>query len=112
MGLSISEDGKKLLYNGQKVKLFVDEYADGQAFYYDEEGMVNLSAAYNFSGKISGLSILAEDEAQKIRAAFFKDDIKSEINSDNSDDDVNSEPAPKENKFDSYAPFGITPECG
>ena len=108
MGLSISEDGKKLLYNGQKVKLFVDEYADGQAFYYDEEGMVNLSAAYNFSGKISGLSILAEDEAQKIRAAFFKDDIKSEINSDNSDDDVNSEPAPKENKFDSYAPFGIT----
>ena len=108
MGLSISEDGKKLLYNGQKVKLFVDEYADGQAFYYDEEGTVNLRAAYNSSGKITGLSTLAEEEAKKIRAAFFQDDIKSEINSDNSDDDVNSESAPKESKFDSYAPFGIT----
>ena len=86
----------------------MDEYADGQAFYYDEEGTVNLRAAYNSSGKITGLSTLAEEEAQKIRAAFFQDDIKSEINSDNSDDDVNSESAPKENKFDSYAPFGIT----
>lgn len=72
MGLSISEDGKKLLYNGQKVKLFVDEYADGQAFYYDEEGTVNLRAAYNSSGKITGLSILAEDEAQKSGPHFSR----------------------------------------
>lgn len=108
MGLSISEDGEKLLYNGRRVKLFVDEYADGQAFYYDENGTVNLRAAYNSSGEITGLSTLNEDEAQKIRAAFFKDDMKSEINSGNSNDDENSEATPGENKFDSYAPFGIT----
>ena len=76
MGLSISEDGKKLLYNGQKVKLFVDEYADGQAFYYDEEGTVNLRAAYNSSGKITGLSTLAEEEAKKSGPHFFKTILK------------------------------------
>ena len=40
------------------------------------KGTVNLRAAYNSSGKITGLSTLAEEEAQKSGPHFFKTILK------------------------------------
>lgn len=107
-GISISEDGKKLFYKDQNVKLFVDETADGQAFYYDEYGTVNLSAAYNSSGEFTGLDVLSEEDARKIRTEFFADDAAKEKNSGKVGDDMKEEADTAGNKFDSYAPWGIT----
>lgn len=94
-GINISEDGKVLLYNGEKVKLFVDEYADAQAFYYDEEGTMSLAVERNTLGEITGVYTISEEDAQQYRKVFFEGDINSETHTDGT-------------KWEQYLPYGIS----
>jgi len=94
-GITISDDGEKLLYNGQRVRLFVDEHSDVEAFYYDETGTVNLSVTRNSSREITAIDAISEEVAQEYRSAFFADNANGDIQT-------------SETKYEQYAPYGIT----
>ena len=94
-GISISEDGKKLLYNGKTIRLFVDEYSDAETFYYDDAGTVNLSIVRDSSGKITSVNTTSEEAAQKYYTAFFADDISNGAGTSGT-------------KYEQYSPYGIT----
>lgn len=87
-----------LLYNGQRVRLFVDEHSDVEAFFLDEAGAVDLSVIRNATGDITGIKSLSEDKAQKYRSAFFADDINATTNTQ----DVTGR-----NKYEQYSAYGI-----
>lgn len=54
-GITISENGKELLYDGQKVRLFVDENAKDGAFFLDEAGTLDLAVNRSADGRITGI---------------------------------------------------------
>jgi len=100
-GISISDDGTKLLYEGQPVRLFVDEKSEAEAFYLDEAGGTNLSVVRNAAGAITGIESITEQKAQEYQAAFFADEPGNVRAAQDS--------APTgQNKYDQYQPFGIT----
>lgn len=98
-GISISDDGKMLLYDGQKVKTFVDESSGTQAFYYDETGAVNLSVTRSSSGNISGIHTISDGEAQKFCQAFFAEEADREVQDSAGHADGT--------KYDRYSSLGI-----
>lgn len=73
-GITISEDGRKLLYNGRSVRLFVDD-SDAEAFYSDDAGEMDLSVIRNTKGGITGIEQISGSKAQEYREAFFGNDI-------------------------------------
>ncbi len=74
-GITISEDGSKLLYKGQPVRQFVDEQADSWAFYFDGSGSGNLSAVRNAAGEVTGIERLNAQKAQKYYESFFAEEL-------------------------------------
>ena len=106
-GVAISDDGKTLLYNGQKIRLFVDEYSDVEAFYYDDAGAVRISVVRDSSGKITGMKTISEETAQKFYTTFFADDMSSGAGASETKDDKKVE-ADTGTKYEQYAPYGIT----
>lgn len=99
-GISISDDGKMLLYHGQKIKTFIDGSSDTDAFYYDETGTVNLSVTRGSSGDITGIHAISEEDAQKYCQAFFAEDAEGEAQ--------NSAGHVSGTKYDRYSSFGIS----
>lgn len=78
-GIAISEDGEGLLYNGQKVRLFVDEHAEAEAFYLDEEGTLDLRVIRDASANMTGIESISERKAQEYRTAFFAGDTDPNV---------------------------------
>lgn len=97
-GIAISDDGKMLIYNGQRVRLFVDEHSEDEAFFWDGAGAVDLSVIRNAAGTITGIDSLSEAKAQEYRYAFFADDINTTTNTQNTT---------AKNKYEQYSAFGI-----
>lgn len=98
-GITISDDGEMLLYNGQRVRLFVDEYSDVEAFFLDEAGTIDLTVIRNASGSITGIESISEDKAREYRSAFFADDLNATTNTQDTTD---------QNKYGQYSSYGIT----
>lgn len=73
-GITVSDDGEMLLYNGERVRLFMDGHSDAEAFFLDEAGTVNLSVSRNASGNITGIERISREKAQEYCSAFFADD--------------------------------------
>ncbi|WP_125144177.1 M56 family metallopeptidase [Clostridium transplantifaecale] len=107
-GISISDDGTALLYNGQKVKLFMDPYSDTEAFYYDEDGAAYLSASRDSSGKITGVNTISKKDAETYRDAFFDYDATNGNVINGIKDSVKNEAGTNGTKYDEYLPYGIT----
>ena len=63
-----------MYFNGQKVRLFVDERADGSfdALWVDEAGTVDLSVVRNSSGQIAQIQTISKEKAQDYIAAADK----------------------------------------
>lgn len=74
-GVAISEDGEQQLYNGQRVRLFVDEHSGAQAFFLDEAGTLDLSVTRNSAGNITGIKRISANKAQEYRSDFFAGDL-------------------------------------
>ena len=100
-GIEISQDGGKLLYNGKALRLFVDEGAESEAFYFDESGEGNLRAVRNGAGEIIGLRDLTVQEGEAYYEAFFAEELESMQAVTSLDDDGAT-------KYDQYQPFGVT----
>lgn len=110
-GLSISDDGEKLLYKGKQVRLFVDEHSDVQAFFSDEAGKLDLSVVRDSAGNIISIENISQDKAQEYRTAFFADDMNSMANTQdtvNVEDAVNTQNAVGGNKYEQYSAYGIS----
>lgn len=100
-GITVSADGTKLLYQGQPVRLFVDEQAADGAFYLDAAGSMNLSAVRDAADKITGVEQLSAQKAKDYEDAFYADENGAIPASSNS--------VPTGlNKYDQYQPFGVT----
>ena len=67
LGITYSAADEVMYFNGQKVKVFVDRYADGafEALWTDESGTANLSVVRDKSGKITGIESMSDENAQK-----------------------------------------------
>lgn len=74
-GITISSDGKMLQYKGQRVRLFVDEHSDVEAFFLDEAGELDLNVARNAAGIITGIESISKAKAQEYRTTFFANDL-------------------------------------
>ena len=100
-GITVSADGTKLLYQGQPVRLFVDEQAADDTFYLDAAGSMSLSAVRDAAGKLTGVEQLSAQKAQDYEDAFYADEHGAIPAA------PNSAPAGL-NKYDQYQPFGVT----
>ena len=115
-GISISEDGRSLLYKGQPVRQFVDEQADGWAFYLDENGNGNWSAVRNTSGDIIGIETMTAQQADEYYKRFFAEELDSDfiakVNEEGACDlameTVREEVQEGGNKYEQYQPFGLS----
>lgn len=110
-GLVISDDGEGLLYNGQQVRLFIDEHSDVQAFFMDEAGSLDLRVIRSLGGGITGIENIPQDKAQEYRSAFFADEKNAMINAYdtvNVQDAVNTSDTTDKTKYEQYAAYGIT----
>lgn len=112
-GITISEDGTKLLYEGQPVRLFVDEAAESWAFYLDGAGSLNLSAVRNADGEIAGIEPISEQKAQEYQDTYFAEGISGNfaVNEPVQEQEyakVQENVQEGESKFEQYEPFGIT----
>lgn len=115
-GITISEDGRKLLYEGQPVRQFVDEQAAGWAFYLDESGSGNLTVIRNDAGEITGMKRITEQKAQEYFERFFAEELTSDYPREEYKEpvkDVAWDLATENfqeggNKYEQYQPFGIT----
>lgn len=105
-GITISENGKELLYDGQKVRLFVDENAKDGAFFLDEAGTLDLAVNRSADGRITGIEKISEDKAQKYRSVYFADDIRAAAKVPNAAAD-NTQNAAGKSKYDQYQAYGI-----
>lgn len=115
-GIAISDDGDRLLYNGQRVRLFVDEQWDVQAFFLDEKGTLDLSVIRNEDGNITSIKRISLDKAQEYRSAFFADDRKAGEHtqdipdiqdSEYAEDTTNTNDTAGGNKYEQYSAFGM-----
>lgn len=100
-GISVSEDGTKLLYEGQPVRLFVDDESDTESFYFDESASLNLSVVRNAASEITGIESISAQRAQEYHDAFFAEELSAIPAEQNIDFD-------EQNKYDQYSPFGLT----
>lgn len=96
-GITISDDGKQLLFNRQRVRLFVDEPSVDETFFLDETGTMDLSVIRNATGDITGIESISLEKAEKYRSDFFADDIDAISNTQNTDN----------NKYQLYSKYGI-----
>ncbi len=100
-GITVSEDGAKLLYEGRPVRLFADDKSDEEAFYLDEAGTVNLSAVRNAAGTITGIESITAKKAKEYQEAFFGEE-------QNAVSAVQENEMEGSNKYDRYRTLGIT----
>lgn len=105
-GIAVSENGTELLYDGQRVRLFVDEYVKDGAFFLDDAGTFDLAVNRNADGKITGIERITEDKAQKYRSVYFADDIKTAADAQNATE-KNTQNAAGKTKYDQYQSYGI-----
>lgn len=105
-GISISDNGEMLLYNGQRVRLFIDEHSDTESFFLDEEGSLDLSVIRNAAGNITGIESISESKAQEYRSAFFADDTNSNVEVKGIVPETTPDITDK-NKFGQYTAYGI-----
>lgn len=113
-GVSISDDGELLLYNGQRVRLFVDEHSDTEAFFYDKAGELNMSVIRNAAGSITGIERIPEQEAQQYLSAFFAGDTKASVEVQETAHEtvdetvqVTKQGTTDGNKFELYSAYGV-----
>ena len=106
-GITISEDGSKLLYHGQPVRLFADEGSD-EAFYLDEAGNVNLSVVRNAAGQVTGLESITVQKAQEYQDAFFAEELGGSFPKEQDIAKVQEGIQVGANKYEAYQPFGVT----
>lgn len=73
-GITCSKDNGAVYYNGQRVKLLVDQEENGwfKTFWEDAAGTVNLEVTKDASGQITGIKSITEEKAQEYRAAANK----------------------------------------
>lgn len=118
-GITISDNREMLFYNGQKVRLFVDEYSDVEAFFLDETGTIDLTVIRNVTGNIIGIENLSEEKAQQYRSSFFADGLntvnktqnitaQNKYEYDTSLAYDNTQDIIGQNKYDQYSAYGIT----
>lgn len=107
-GLSISEDGTKLLYNGQPVRLFADEGAQAEAFYLNGAGQVNLSAVRNTAGALTGVEEISAQKAQEYYDAFFAEELSGSAPMVTENVIARDTAQVGSDKYGQYQPFGIT----
>ncbi len=112
-GLTISEDGTKLLYEGQSVGLFADEQAESWAFYLDGAGTLNLAAVRNASGEVTGIERISSQKAKEYQKKFFEEELSGNYavtvqNEEKEQVEVQENVMEGENKYEEYQPFGVT----
>lgn len=107
-GITISEDGTKLLYNGQWVRLFADDGSDAEAFYLDEAGNVNLSVVRNAAGEITGMESITAQKAQEYQDAFFAEELGGSFPKEQDIAKVQEGVQVGPDKYEAYQPFGLT----
>ncbi len=78
-GMTVSEDGTKLLFKGQPVRLFEDEQSDTEAFYLDGSGILNLTAVRNAAGEITAIDRISAEKAQEYYDDFFADELAAGV---------------------------------
>jgi len=103
LGIKISDDGGMLLFDGQRVRLFVDEYSDGEPFFLDEAGALDVSVNRDDLGNITGLESISPRRAQEYRSAFFADDTAPKV-------EVREtvQATAGADKLEAYSAYGIT----
>lgn len=107
-GIAISDDGAKLLYNGQPVRLFVDEKSAAETFYLNEIGSVNLSVVRNTAGEILGIERISVQKAQEYQDVFFAEELSEPFPKAQDIEKVQEGVQAGEHKYETYLPFGIT----
>lgn len=110
-GITISEDGEKLLYNGQRVRLFVDEHSDEEAFFLDEADGLDLSVIRDASGNITQIERISDGKAQEYRTAFFADDTNPNVEVNETAQETVQETVQDitgPNKLQQYSAYGVT----
>ncbi len=107
-GITISDDGQKLLYEGQPVRQFVDESADGWAFYFDDAGSRNLSAVRNAAGEVTGIESITAQKAQEYYDGFFEEERSGSSPKAQDIAEIQENVQSGPDKYEKYQPFGIT----
>ena len=107
-GITISDDGTKLLYKGQPVRLFADDRSETEAFYLDGAGDLNLSAVRNAAGEITGIEAITARQAQQYQDTFFADELANAQEKTKVDVNVQEAFQVGTNKYGQYQAFGIT----
>lgn len=111
-GITISDDGTQLLYNGQAVRLFADEKSDTEAFYLNDSGSWNLSVSRNAAGKITGIERISEEKAKEYQDTFFAEEYSGSVpkvqDIETVHETVQETVQVDSDKYDPYQPFGVT----
>jgi hypothetical protein len=107
-GITVSDDGTKLLYDGRPVRQFVDEEADAWAFYMDEDGSGNFSVARNSGGEITGIESISEQKAREYYELFFAEELNGAFPQAQDIEEVRENVRVGPNKYEKYRPFGVT----
>ena len=109
-GITISSDGKMLQYNGQRVRLFVDEHSEVEAFFLDEAGELDLAVNRNEADIITGIESISDVKAQQYCADFFANDLNPTDTSEAIPQDFAVDVATDivgQNKYEQYSAYGI-----
>lgn len=113
-GITISEDGKRLLYNGQSVRLFTDEASEAEAFFLNNAGALDLAVTRNAAGNIIGIERISAQKAQDYRSAFFDDDLSAAITPEEIPQEIAKEVVTDtaketvgQSKYEQYSAYGI-----
>lgn len=109
-GVDISNDGEMLLYNGQRVRLFVDEHSDTEAFFLDEAGALDLNVIRDAAGNITGIESISAHKAQEYLSAFFADDANPNVVVREMVQEIEQD-ITGGNKFKQYSAYGIVPSA-
>lgn len=110
-GITISDDGENLFCSGQKVRLFVDEHSDTEAFFLDETGTLDVHVIRNTAGDITGIESIPEQKAKEYRSAFFAGHTKpNEEVKETTKETVQEtvQDVEGQNKLDLYSAYGIS----
>lgn len=110
-GITISDHGSGLLYDGQKVRLFVDDKSNTEAFFLDEAGLVDLQVIRDAAGSIKAIERISEEKAKEYRSAFFAGDtnlnaeVMERVQETMAENVLETD---GENKLEPYSAYGIT----
>lgn len=105
-GIAVSDNGEALLYNGQRVRLFVDEHSKDEAFFLDEAGILDLNVIRNSAGNITSIEQMSERKAQEYRSAFFEGDTKQSVEVYETVQETVKD-IKGGNKYEQYSAYGI-----